>query len=283
MDYNSVRKSIAALLDAPDYDDGSRGPLFVRLAWHASGTYSKLDGSGGSNGGCMRFNPEASWGANAGLKLARDILEPVKRAHPGLTYADLYTLAGVVAIEEMGGPQIAWRAGRSDFPDGKTSPPDGRLPDAAQGAQHIRDIFYRMGFNDREIVALCGAHSLGRCHKDRSGFEGPWTYAPTTFSNEYFKLMLNQKWTKRNWKGPMQYENSANGADLMMLPADLALIEDKEFRKHVELYAKDEEAFRKDFASAFSRLLELGCKFPAGAAPAAPKQEGKSLWQRIFG
>ena len=54
-DYNAVAQSIADMLDNIDYDDGSYGPLFVRLAWHASGTYSKVDGSGGSNGGCMRF------------------------------------------------------------------------------------------------------------------------------------------------------------------------------------------------------------------------------------
>lgn len=84
--------------------------------------------------------------------------------------------------------------------------PDGRLPDADKGADHIRNIFYRMGFNDEEIVALSGAHALGRCHTDRSGFDGPWQvsfqsstlvvpappdaltrmtisqYAPTTFS-----------------------------------------------------------------------------------------------------
>ena len=52
----------------------------------------------------------------------------------------------------------------------------------------IRDIFYRMGFNDQEIVALAGAHALGRCHADRSGFDGPWTRSPTTFSNDYFKV-----------------------------------------------------------------------------------------------
>lgn len=66
VDYNEVRKTIAALLDDNDYDDGSYGPLFVRLGWHASGTYSHVDSSGGSNGGCMRFEPESGWGANKG-------------------------------------------------------------------------------------------------------------------------------------------------------------------------------------------------------------------------
>ena len=54
----------------------------------------------------------------------------------------------------------------------KTPTPSNRLPDASQGANHLRDIFYRMGFNDQEIVALAGAHALGRCHTDRSGFSG---------------------------------------------------------------------------------------------------------------
>lgn len=76
----------------------------------------------------------------------------------------------------MGGPKIKWSSGRKDLcPKNVTAkdiPPNGRLPDASQGAAHIRKIFYRMGFNDRDIVALCGAHSLGRCHTDRSGFDG---------------------------------------------------------------------------------------------------------------
>lgn len=59
--------------------------------------------------------------------------------------------------------------------------PDGRLPDGDKGAYHIRKIFYRMGFNDNEIVALSGAHALGRCHIDRSGFDGPWQVRSTRF------------------------------------------------------------------------------------------------------
>ena len=91
----------------------------------------------------------------------------------------MYTLAGVVAIESSGGPAIPFRLGREDLSSGETSPPNGRLPDADKGSrkitiQHIRDIFYRMGFNDQDIVALLGAHSLGRCHTDASGYWGPW-------------------------------------------------------------------------------------------------------------
>jgi hypothetical protein len=101
----------------------------------------------------------------------------------------------------MGGPEIQWKPGRTDFVDDSRCPPRGRLPDGSQGADHLRSIFYRMGFNDQEIVALSGAHNLGvrlcfvwtvsstgadialqRCHSDRSGFEGPWVNNPTRYS-----------------------------------------------------------------------------------------------------
>lgn len=215
VDLNKVRESIVSLIeeDAERRGDGtSLYGTMIRLAWHASGTYSKADNSGGSNGGRMRFDPEASFGANAGLKVARDALEPVKAKFPELTYADLYTYAGVVAVEECGGPKIPFSLGREDFESGLSSPPDGRLPDADKGSrdhtiQHVRDVFYRMGFNDQEIVALLGAHAMGRCHTDRSGYWGPWTNAETSFSNEYFRLLLQERWSPKTthngkpWKG----------------------------------------------------------------------------------
>lgn len=259
-DYSAVRKAIAESLDVENYDDGSYGPVLVRLAWHTAGTYDKVSGTGGSSGCTIRFSPECNYGANAGLEAARKVLEPIKAKFPWITYADLYTLAGVVAIEEMGGPNVPWSPGRVDKPDGSHCPPDGRLPDAALGAAHIRSVFYRMGFNDQEIVALSGAHCLGQCHRDRSGFKGPWTNAPTTFSNLYFQELLNNKWTKKKWDGPLQYEDSSK--QLMMLPTDMALLWDKGFKKYVELYAKDSDKLFTDFAAAFSKLLELGA-FPA--------------------
>src|SRR5208282_66154 len=78
-DYQKVYDEIAEKMeDDSDYDDGSYGPVLVRLAWHASGTYDAETGTGGSNGATMRFTPEGGHGANAGLKAARDFLEPVK-------------------------------------------------------------------------------------------------------------------------------------------------------------------------------------------------------------
>jgi cytochrome c peroxidase len=82
--------------------------------------------------------------------------------------------------------------------------PDGRLPDASKTQKHLRDIFYRMGFNDQEIVALSGAHALGRCHTDRSGYTGPWTFSPTVLTNDYFRLLSEEKWQWKKWNGPAQ-------------------------------------------------------------------------------
>jgi cytochrome c peroxidase len=159
LDYQQVYDAIASKLNDNDYDDGSYGPLLVRLAWHAAGTYDKNTKTGGSNGATMRFNPESAHGANAGLSIARDLLEPIKKQFPKISYSDLWSLAGVVAIQEMGGPTIKWRPGRTDAISAESCTPDGRLPDASKAQDHLRDIFYRMGFNDQEIVALSGAHA----------------------------------------------------------------------------------------------------------------------------
>ncbi|KAF6235771.1 hypothetical protein HO173_005966 [Letharia columbiana] len=259
-DYQQVYNEIAKLLEEKDdYDDGSYGPVIVRLAWHCSGTYDKQTNTGGSNGATMRFAPEGDHGANAGLKAARDFLEPVKEKHPWITYSDLWTLAGVCAIQEMQGPSIPWRPGRTDR-DVSMCTPDGRLPDGAKEQSHLRAIFGRMGFDDREIVALSGAHALGRCHTDRSGFDGPWSFSPTVVSNDYFRLLLGEKWVWKKWNGPKQYED-AGSKTLMMLPTDMALVKDTSFKKHVERYAKDDGVFFKEFSDVIVKLFELGVPF----------------------
>jgi cytochrome c peroxidase len=102
------------------------------------------------------------------------------------------------------------------------------------------------------------------------GYWGPWTNAESTFSNEYFRLLLEERWSPKMthngkpWTGPDQYEDATG--KLMMLPSDMALVADPEFKKYVELYAKDEARFFKDFAAAFSKLLELGVPFAATKA-----------------
>jgi len=264
VDYKAVADDIADLVKKnPDW-----GPTLVRLAWHSSGTYDKMSKTGGSGGGTIRFKEELAHGGNAGLaRTAVKWMEPLYKKYKaaGLSYADLYTLAGVASIKEMNGPVIPWSSGRIDAMDPIAVTPDGRLPNADSGppgadmgdAQHLRDIFYRMGFNDQEIVALSGAHALGRCHTTASGYDGPWTTTPTTFSNTYFSLLLGLKWDVKEWNGPFQYVSGVGGS-LMMLPTDLVLIEDKKFSKYVKGYAKDSAKFDKDFTAAFQKLEELG-------------------------
>jgi len=253
-----LRAAITNILENYDWDDGSIGPVLVRLAWHTSGTYCDKTKTGGSTGATMRFVPEKTDDANAGLEQARAFLEPIKEQFPDVSWSDLWVFAGLVALEEMQGPHIPMRWGRKDEDEGcDTIPPNGRLPDAALGAQHVRDIFYRMGFCDQEIVALVGGgHAIGRCHPDRSGFEGPWTFSPTTFSNEYFRVLLEDKWTQRPWRGNKQFQDSTK--TLMMLPTDMTMRDDPEFRKWSEIYRKDGERLSRDFAVAFKKLVENG-------------------------
>jgi len=270
LDIEAVKKEVATMLE----DNEDMGPTLVRLAWHSSGTYDKATKTGGSNGGTMRFDPEINHGANAGLAAAQDWLEPVKAKFPGITYADLWILGSYTAIEYMGGPAIPFRAGRTDAPSGDHCPPEGRLPDGQAGpddpecaesidatSAHVRKVFNAYGFNDKQMVCLIGAHALGRCHTTSSGYDGPWTRAPTTFSNEYYRLLLEDTWTVRGWAGPKQYENSKTGSDLMMLPADMVLVRDPEFAKATKHYAADYAAFEKDFTKDFKTLTELG--FPS--------------------
>ncbi|KAK9417235.1 putative Peroxiredoxin [Seiridium unicorne] len=263
-----AKAAVRALLHQPEYDDGSAGPVLVRLAWHSAGTYDAASKTGGSNGAGMRYEQEGGDPANAGLAHARAFLEPVKNQFPWITYADLWCLAAVVAVKEMGGPDVKWQGGRTDFTDDSKIPPRGRLPDGAQGADHLRHIFYRMGFNDQEIVALSGAHNLGRCHTDRSGFEGKWVNNPTRFSNQYFKLLLAHDWKRKKLENGLEQfvyvdeeielEEGEQPEELMMLPTDMSLISDSGFRPWVEKYAKDKELFFNHFAKVFAKLLELG-------------------------
>ncbi|KAH9307893.1 hypothetical protein KI387_035804, partial [Taxus chinensis] len=210
--------------------------------WHDAGTYDAKTKTGGANGS-IRNEEECKHAANSGLKIALDLCEPIKAKHPNITYADLYQLAGVVAVEVTGGPTIDFVPGRKDS---LVSPREGRLPDANKGSEHLKDVFYRMGLSNKDIVALSGAHTLGRAHPERSGFEGAWTKQPLKFDNSYFIELLQEE-----------------SEGLLKLPTDKCLVEDPSFRPYVELYAKDEDAFFKDYAEAHKKLSELGFRDPS--------------------
>nr|QCQ29401.1 ascorbate peroxidase [Camellia fraterna] len=232
-------------------------PIMLRLAWHDAGTYDVNTKTGGPNGS-IRNEEEYTHGSNNGLKIAIDFCEDIKVKHPKITYADLYQLAGVVAVEVTGGPTIDFVPGRKDS---KISPKEGRLPNATKGVPHLRDIFYRMGLSDKDIVALSGGHTLGRAHPERSGFDGPWTKEPLKFDNSFFVELL---------KGESE--------GLLKLSTDKAILEHPEFHRYVELYAKDEDAFFRDYAVSHKNVCELGFT-PGSSGCRAVVKDGTVLAQ----
>ncbi|HWL83879.1 MAG TPA: catalase/peroxidase HPI [Roseomonas sp.] len=209
LDYAAVKKDLHALMtDSQPWwpaDYGHYGPFFIRMAWHSAGTYRTGDGRGGSSSGGQRFAPLNSWPDNANLDKARRLLWPVKQKYGRkLSWADLFIMAGNVAIESMGGPIFGFGGGRADVfePEkdiywgteeewlGQTridpakemvlenplaaiqmgliyvnpEGPGGE-PDPAGSARDIRETFARMGMNDEETVALtAGGHTFGKCH-----------------------------------------------------------------------------------------------------------------------
>eukprot|EP00915_Cephaloidophora_sp_WS-2016_P000172 GHVH01000263.1.p1 GENE.GHVH01000263.1~~GHVH01000263.1.p1 ORF type:complete len:227 (+),score=26.91 GHVH01000263.1:239-919(+) len=204
---------------------------------------------------------EGTFAENNGLHdVALKLLKPItdKYCPHYIGHADLWALAANLSIEAYGGPAIKSLFGRQDavsYHEGVSSA-SGRLPDGSKGSDHLRDIFWAKGFNDRDIVALSGAHTLGRCHLNRSGFEGPWTDEPLVFDNSYFRDLLSRKWVENvNDGGNSQFNDSKGN---MMLPSDMALIDDIEFRHWVEKYAENQSMFFEDFASAWARLITLG-------------------------
>ncbi|KAH7843404.1 hypothetical protein Vadar_016203 [Vaccinium darrowii] len=213
-------------------------PLILRLAFHSAGTYDVETKTGGPFG-TIRHPAELAHGANNGIEIGVGLLEPIKEQFPILSYADFYQLAGVVSVEVTGGPEIPFHLGR---PDKTETPPEGRLPDGRKGAEHLREVFGRMGLNDKDIVVLSGGHTLGRAHRERSGVEGPWTTNPLIFDNFYFKELLD-----------------GEDEGLIQLSSDKALLPDPVFRPLVEKYAADEDAFFADYAESHLKLSELGC------------------------
>lgn len=208
LDIDAVKNDLKGVLrDSQDWwpaDYGHYGPFFIRMTWHAAGTYRTGDGRGGAATGAQRFAPLNSWPDNGNLDKARRLLWPIKEKYGNLlSWADLLVLAGNVAIEDMGGPNHGTALGREDIwhPEkdiywgaedewlgdnryGKTRQdlenplaavqmgliyvnPQGpnANPDPALSAQDVRETFKRMAMNDEETVALtAGGHTFGKAH-----------------------------------------------------------------------------------------------------------------------
>jgi len=271
-------------------------PIMVRLAWHDSGTYDKRIGEwpvcGGANGSIM-YSPEIDMGANNGLSKAAKFLEPFKDDYPLVSWADLIQMASAVSVEHAGGPKIQMRYGRKDVtgPDACPEPksrgtagnaglPDAEAPfgcGATSAAQHLRNIFYRMGFDDKDIVALSGAHTLGRAFKERSGLvsEGygeanacPYTKAVGLCpvrrdATAGVGMPGGKSWTKKWLKFDNGYFKDYVETDpnLIWFSTDKALHVDEAFKPHFMTYKDDEGAFFRDYAQAHKRLSEQGSKF----------------------
>eukprot|EP00913_Durusdinium_trenchii_P026796 g25136.t1 len=196
--YDSLVKDLQELVKTKQC-----GPILIRLSWHDAGVFSDGKLKGGCPNAAMRFTDagEGTFGANAGLPdVALGLLKPIteKYVPSVIGHADLWTLAANVAIKEMGGPDIKTRFGRKDAESSSDSVESqvGRLPDGDKEIDHLREIFHPKGFDDKDIVALSGAHTVGKCHLDRSGFDGAWTEEPLKFDNTYFKELKD---TRTSW------------------------------------------------------------------------------------
>ncbi len=207
LDYQLLKNDLLELMtDSQDWwpaDYGHYGPFFIRMTWHAAGTYRTGDGRGGGGTGAQRFAPLNSWPDNGNLDKARRLLWPIKQKYGNkISWADLVILAGNVAIESMGGRTFGYSGGREDIwsPEediywGKETEwlennrytgernlenplaavqmgliyvnpegPDGN-PDPIASAKDIRETFARMAMNDEETVALiAGGHTFGKVH-----------------------------------------------------------------------------------------------------------------------
>ena len=207
LDYQALKKDLHDLMtDSQDWwpaDYGHYGPFFIRMTWHAAGTYRTSDGRGGGGTGDQRFAPLNSWPDNGNLDKARRLLWPIKQKYGNkISWADLFILTGNVAIESMGGKTFGFSGGRADIwspPEdiywGQESEwlenkrytgdrelemplgavqmgliyvnpqgPDGN-PDPLASARDIRETFARMAMNDEETVALtAGGHTFGKAH-----------------------------------------------------------------------------------------------------------------------
>jgi catalase-peroxidase len=244
LDLEALRRDLIELMtSSQDWwpaDYGHYGPLFIRMSWHAAGTYRIADGRGGGGQGAQRFAPLNSWPDNASLDKARRLLWPIKRKYGRkLSWADLLVYAGNVAMESMGfqtfgfgfgrediwepeeifwGPEDTWLGDERYSGERELAKPFGAVqmgliyvnpegpngdPDPLAAARDIRETFARMAMNDEETAALIiGGHTFGKTH----GAIDPSTIGPEPEGSPIEQQGLG-------WKGSLQ----RNGDGVRML------------------------------------------------------------------
>ncbi|KAI3514222.1 hypothetical protein L1887_12541 [Cichorium endivia] len=237
-------------------------PIMLRLAFHDAGTYCKRTQTGGPNGS-IRKPEEFEQSCNKGLKTAIDFCEEIKLKHPMISYADIYQLAGVVAVEITGGPTIEFVPGRKDS-DKWTE--DGRLPDDRDGTSQLKVKFKRMGLGEQDIVVLAEAHTLLRTHAGRTDYDTPWISKPPRFDNSYFKELQRKQ-----------------SEGLLELPSDRSLMANYGHSLFVDMYAKNEDLFFQHYAISHRNLSELGFIPRPGFAFFYKKEESNVMAKSIIG
>jgi catalase-peroxidase len=296
LDLQALKNDIFALMTVSQpwwpADYGHYGPFFVRMAWHAAGTYRTADGRGGASTGAHRFAPENSWPDNGNLDKARRLLWPVKQKYGNkISWADLFILAGNCAIESMGLKPFGFGGGRVDIWEPE------------------QDIYWgteETWLDDKRYTGdlVAGGHTFGKCHGAgpasnvgpepeaapleqmgfgwknsfgtgmggdaiTSGIEGAWTTNPTKWDNNYFENLLNHDWVLTKSPAGAHQWIPANGALADAVPdahdptkrhapimttADMAMKLDPAYGPISQSFLKDPNKFADAFARAWFKL-----------------------------
>jgi len=285
--YDAIAADVRKFLEPPATDYVNQADFFggvVRLPFHDAGSYDQSDGSGKPSGCVNPADP-----ANGGLPEVIAGIESVYQMHQTeLSRADYWVLVAHVAIQDAGGPLIPFQWGRVDC--NGNYPPMGRLPDAEKNWTEVYNVFVkRMGLEVQDIVALLGAHTLGRTMPENSGYEFYWTNTANKFTNQFYKDLLYGQWARYSnyfaFHGTTHEWNTdplPEGADpQMMLNTDMSLVylnigsggdgvcgnttnnactNNPDSLPIVQKYATNQSMWFTDFTTGWVKLTSLGWK-----------------------
>jgi catalase-peroxidase len=265
VDFGLATKEILKILNKknqasqPDVDLNGLsdyGPLFISLAWQCASTWRMTDYSGGCNGAQLRFAPQNTWPNNKGMLSVIEVLQSVRIKLSGrglLSIADLIVLAGQVALKQAGSLDIPFTGGRVDAYNGGNTANLAPRTYYGNAIAASRDNMKIMGLTPHLWCALAG-RPRSIVQQMRLGYTGSYTNNPSKFSNNYYKVLLGNKWQLKS-NSTLVPEYKAVGKNLYVLESDLALVWDDEFRAIVQEYATDLQWFKVNFAKAWRLLM----------------------------